>query len=758
MSKDIKTNKPSGGESDAAGGENGKAVAIPTPRELVVIVDPEAGLRARSDGVFSIAGADTTPLADLLSSTGVTLAPLFGASEERLKSEAMSIADAGGAPPPDLSVFYKVEAPDYELDNLAEKLRSHDVVQAAFIKPGSEPAQINTMTPSPEPAPPTTSDFTARQEYLNIAPGGIDARFAWTVNGGSGAGVRIIDIEGAWRFSHEDLMQNQGGVVAGTQSGDIAWRNHGTAVTGEFGGDRNNFGITGICPDANVRAISIFGNTPAGWGSAAAIRKAADMLSAGDIILLELHRPGPRFNFQLRNDQRGYIAIEWWPDDLLAIQYAISRGVIVVEAGGNGAENLDDPLYDINPPSPNGPFPAWWRNPFRRNPIDSGAIVVGAGAPPQGTHGRNIYGPDRSRLDFSNYGQLIDAQGWGREVTTCGYGDLQGGGNEDLWYTDTFSGTSSASPIVVGALGCAQGARRAGGQTLLTPASARSLLRTTGSAQQDGLNGPTSQRIGNRPNLRQMINQAPPAINTLPLYRYWNSPAGDHFYTTSWAELGAGRYGWAYEGIQCHVLQTQRTGTVPLYRYWNPGNADHFYTTNWAELGTGRYGWGYEGVQCYVYPNQAAGTVPLYRYWNPGIADHFYTTSWAELGPGKYGWGYEGIQCYVFPQPTSAPSMGGASTGAEPNAAEGDSAFDSSSTTGTQTISGLAGTPATFQMGIDSVPSTTDVASTSNKSFLIPGAEGGGSDSENDSFRIVSDAKSGESTSGGSRSVTINIT
>ncbi len=42
--------------------------------------------------------------------------------------------------------------------------------------------------------------------------------------------------------------------------------------------------------------------------------------------------------------------------------------------------------------------------------------------------------------------------------------------------------------------------------------------------------------------------------------------------------------------------------TVPLYRYWNPGIGDHFYTTNWNELGSGRYGWGYEGIQCYVDP------------------------------------------------------------------------------------------------------------------------------------------------------------
>ena len=81
---------------------------------------------------------------------------------------------------------------------------------------------------------------------------------------------------GAWRFSHEDLVQNQGGVIGGTQSTDIGWRNHGTAVTGEFGGDDNAFGITGICPLANVRAISIFGT---GQGSAKAITDAANALS-----------------------------------------------------------------------------------------------------------------------------------------------------------------------------------------------------------------------------------------------------------------------------------------------------------------------------------------------------------------------------------------------------------------------------------------------------------------------------------------------
>ena len=475
---------------------------IPAERELIVVAKRELGLRATREGVASATGADVSPVADLLVAEGITLKPLFGVSEDRLQAQVASLVAETGAEVPDLSVYYRVDAPDERLDELAERLRQSDAVEAAYVKPPAELPQIlNDMVPLPAEPPVHTPDFTARQGYLDAAPGGIDARYAWTQSGGGGTGVRIIDIEGAWRFTHEDLLQNQGGVVGGTQSTDIGWRNHGTAVVGEFGGDRTAFGITGICPDANVRAISIFG----GPSSAGAIRQAADMLNPGDIILIELHRPGPRFNFAGRDDQRGYIAIEWWPDDFDAIRYASSRGVIIVEAAGNGAENLDDAIYNTRPVG----FPASWTNPFNRANRDSGAIVAGAGAPPPGTHGRD-HGPDRSRLDFSNWGALIDAQGWGREVTTTGYGDLQGGGNEDEWYTDRFSGTSSASPIVVGALGCAQGVLRARGRIPLSPARARQLLRATGSTQQDAPGRPATQRIGNRPNLRQIISAITP--------------------------------------------------------------------------------------------------------------------------------------------------------------------------------------------------------------------------------------------------------
>ena len=95
-------------------------------------------------------------------------------------------------------------------------------------------------------------------------------------------------------------------------------------------------------------------------------------------------------------------------------------------------------------------------------------------------------------------------QGWGLEVTTTGYGDLQGGSDEDLWYTDVFSGTSSAAPIVVGAVTSYQGMSGAAAGRK-TPAEIRARLRETGSPQTDARDRPTAQRIGNLPNLRAMI-------------------------------------------------------------------------------------------------------------------------------------------------------------------------------------------------------------------------------------------------------------
>ncbi len=487
-------------------------IIIPAAAAEAVAAPAVANAMAPAVAVAVAASRGAEAIKRILRRVGGSARPLFSTGllqpSPLPAAPAMAAAVAASAPPAALGSYQAVDAPDEALDDIAADLLARNLVAAAYVKPAVEPplapptgrgrqrraAAAAVATPAAMLAS-ATGDFSPMQGYLNSAPGGVDARFAWTQPGGKGEQINVIDIEGAWRFDHEDLGQNQGGVVGGTPFDDLDWRNHGTAVISEIGADENGIGVIGIAPASQVSAVSH--NGP---GTAGAILKAARKLGPGDLLLLEMHRPGPRHNFQERRDQLGYIAIEWWSDDFDAIQVAVRRGVVVIEAAGNGAENLDDALYNRRPAG----FPGSWRNPFDRANRDSGAVVVGAGAPPSGA-----FGPDRSRLDFSNFGALVDAQGWGRQVVACGYGFLQGGNDENLWYTHDFSGTSSASPIVTGALACVQGVRRAMGRTLLTPAQSRTLLRTTGSPQQAGPNGPATQRIGNRPDIRNMVQQMP---------------------------------------------------------------------------------------------------------------------------------------------------------------------------------------------------------------------------------------------------------
>ncbi|MBF6170804.1 S8 family peptidase [Nocardia blacklockiae] len=475
-----------------------EAGEVRSPHELIVVT---RGATAPIDFVALDATRSAEDRLAALLPDDLALVRIFGAGDRLQHTLYGTPAESSGARFLNYFVVRGADrTPAADLTALAARLRADDAVAAAYVKPPAEPPIDSRVAVirSQAVAPPVTPEFTVRQGYLDAAPNGIDARWAWTQPGGHGTGVRVVDVEGAWRFTHEDLRENQGGVIGGVPSPDLGWRDHGTAVAGVISGDVNTFGITGIAPEASIRAVSIFGP-----GSASAIRTAADALGPGDIILLELHRPGPRFDYANRPDQRGYIAVEWWPDDWAAIRYAVDRGMIVVEAGGNGGENLDDPLYDTRPAE----FPASWTNPFQGGPADSGAVLVGAGAPPPGTHGRD-HGPARSRLAFSNYGTRLDTHGWGREVTTTGYGDLQGGQNEDYWYTDVFSGTSSASPVVVGAVASCQGAAAASG-TRLTPDQIRTRLRASGSPQTDAPGRPATQRIGALPNLRDLLGGTP---------------------------------------------------------------------------------------------------------------------------------------------------------------------------------------------------------------------------------------------------------
>jgi len=441
---------------------------------VVVKLSEGSEIRLRDGRWVSLSGAtDVTPLQQFVARhPQIEIRRHFTRSELELDRDHAQGEARSGRALADLNLYYQLHLPTpsgsgQELDALLAELRGLPLVETAFVEPIAAPAgriepsriqpEGGAQTLDDDPSPPTP-DYTNMQGYLGPSPNGVNAQAVWAFPGGRGASVKLIDIEGGWLWGHEDLPAPF--FEGGTQINDLGWRNHGTAVLGEVVGKNNGFGVTGIASDVLAGCCSI-----GSMSVAAAIDLSAANIGEGDLFLIELHAPGPNAN---GSGQFGYVAMEWWQDNFDAIQTAVANGRVCIEAGGNGEQDLDAPVY---------------AGLFDREVRDSGAILVGAGTP-----------TGHVAEWFTNYGSRIDLNGWGSSVTTCGYGTLQGG-PETQWYTSGFGGTSSASPIVTGAVACLQGMSRAEWGVTLDAKLAAQILAQTGTPWVG------AKRIGPRPNL-----------------------------------------------------------------------------------------------------------------------------------------------------------------------------------------------------------------------------------------------------------------
>jgi len=394
---------------------------------------------------------------------------LFTAEESVLAAARAEGEARSGRELADLDLYYRVPLRPgttvADVEDLVQALNALPSVEIAYAEPPpAPPAPVVDL-------PPPTPDFSGQQGYLNAAPLGIEARYAWTVPGGRGQGGKIVDVEGAWNGQHEDLpvFFYQGG----QQTTDPGWLDHGTAVLGAMVAADNGYGVTGIVSAAQAGYHSFEPQ-----GNAGAIVNAALAAGAGGFVLIELQIAGPPTPSSFCGCSApccDCVPVEYNQAEFDAIAQATANGTIVVEAGANGATNLDDPIYGGK---------------FDRSVRDSGAILVGASE-----------SSSRQPTCYTNYGSRIDVHGWGYDVVTTGFGSLFNP-NEDpnQRYSRLFMGTSAASPIVTGAAAALQGISRAAGRGTLAPQQVRQLLRGTGTPQ-----AADPRQIGPLPNLRSAI-------------------------------------------------------------------------------------------------------------------------------------------------------------------------------------------------------------------------------------------------------------
>jgi Repeat of unknown function (DUF5648) len=148
-------------------------------------------------------------------------------------------------------------------------------------------------------------------------------------------------------------------------------------------------------------------------------------------------------------------------------------------------------------------------------------------------------------------------------------------------------------------------------------------------------------------------------VPIFPLYRLYNPPAEDHFYTTDPMErqrfLAQGNY--HSEGTTAWICSEMRSGTKPLYRLYD--GTDHFYTTSIEEMERAlALGYRREGQVGFVFSSQESNTVPLYRLRHPQTGDHFYTISTVEVAAStKVGFVKEGIVGYVYAAAPVQPAI-----------------------------------------------------------------------------------------------------
>ncbi|MDR0225577.1 MAG: trypsin-like serine protease [Burkholderiaceae bacterium] len=142
-----------------------------------------------------------------------------------------------------------------------------------------------------------------------------------------------------------------------------------------------------------------------------------------------------------------------------------------------------------------------------------------------------------------------------------------------------------------------------------------------------------------------------------PVYRFFNTRTGAHFYTANAEERDyviANYREFQYENVAFYAATQQLQSLSPVFRFYNASTGAHFYTIDAFErqqVNIYYKSFKDEGPVWYALQQAGTDSVPMYRFFNLQTGAHFYTTNAAErdLVISIYpAFKYEGVAYHVW--------------------------------------------------------------------------------------------------------------